>query len=102
MRADVGDGEDLALGFCDADGYAIDLDADRAFVADSRQRAGPDERGLELCGGCHVRLRASSSSTAAMSRCSTSGRPMRSTMSAKNPRTTSRRAVISSMPRDMR
>src|SRR3954454_20943828 len=104
VRADVGQREDLTPRLRDTDRYAIELHADGAVVGELRELAGDPVVACLVGSGAHAitSVRASSSSTRAISLCSRSGRPIRAMTSAKNPRTTRRRALISSMPRDMR
>ena len=100
VGADVGDREDLAAGAGDADGTAVQLDADRALLGQVGQRAGADEP-LGSARSCERPLelgldRRSSGAPRAP------GTPMSSTTSAKKPRTTMRRATSAGMPRDCR
>src|SRR3712207_1566113 len=109
VRADVLDGEHLALEADDGDGLpALDaevgeLDAQGAGLLDVGQRAEADE-GHQASTGCSFRpgRAPSRASTEAMSRSCSSGTPIRWTTSAKKPRTTRRRAVSASMPREHR
>src|SRR5437763_1964511 len=82
MRADVRDRVDLALRPGDADRDAVDLETEGTVVGELAQRAGEPEVAALVGSGAHTaapvssRVRASSSSTRASRRCSTSGRPI--------------------------
>ena len=106
------DGVEVAVvvahdGDLDGAGRALELHAQRRAGLDVGGQAG--ELGAHACapvrGGRQVELAhaaSSSASMAAMSRSSTSGTPICWTSSAKKPRTTSRRASASGMPRARR
>src|SRR4051794_6450078 len=104
VRALVLDRVDVALEADDGDVDVGELDPQGARLLDVRQRADPFEAHADTSTGCSSRPGRAPrrASMVPMSRSCSSGSPMCWTTSAKNPRTTRRRAVSASMPREQR
>jgi hypothetical protein len=106
VRAFVADGEDLVTAPHERDLDVVDDDRQGALVLDVVECGHSDEvrhRSMPVVAsgatGSAPTYPSSSRSTAAKSRGSNSGTPMRLIVSAKKPWTTSRRACSSEMPR---
>src|SRR3954471_19900186 len=102
VRAQVLDGVDLTLEADDGDVDVGELDPERTGLLDVGERADPFEAHAETACSSSPGRAPRRASLVRISRSCSSGSPMCWTTSAKKPRTTSRRAVSASMPREQR